>query len=119
MDVFSAGDVGDVPCFRIPALLYDQDGSLLAFAEARSWLGDNCWPAKGATMRRDNATSIVLRRSTSQGECSAQYGLAKYADLGQHDCGGRWGWPSHSFSSVAPLVIVATCRASLAARPPS
>ena len=67
VDVFSAGDAGDVPCFRIPALLYGQDGSLLAFAEARSWLGDNCWPARGAAMRRDNTTSIVLRRSTSQG----------------------------------------------------
>jgi hypothetical protein len=72
VDVFSPGDDG-VPCHRIPTLVTLPDRSLLAIVQARSWLGDNCFPATTIgkngieALKLDNTTSIVLRKSQDGG----------------------------------------------------
>lgn len=73
VDVFGAGD-GGVPCHRIPVLLNLPDGSLLAMVEARSWLGDNCYPSNvSGTLTLDNTTRIVTRVSAA-GEQGKRWG---------------------------------------------
>ena len=68
-------------CFRIPSLLAAGNKTLLAFAKAMNYSGDQCYPrpyycgvgcGPGPTASRppapgDNTSSIVLRRSTDAG----------------------------------------------------
>lgn len=41
--VFVHGEEG-YPCIRIPAIIKTGSGKLLAFAECRTFAGDNCYP---------------------------------------------------------------------------
>ena len=44
-DVFVHAELDGVACFRIPKLLRTTENTILAFAEARRWIGDGCFPA--------------------------------------------------------------------------
>ena len=55
-------------CYRIPMVVPLPSGTLLAFVEARQWIGDGCYP-HGSTINDTTAdlvwnTSIVMRSST-------------------------------------------------------
>ena len=43
VSVFTPGE-GGYPCIRIPAIAATNDGTLVAFAECRAWIGDGCQP---------------------------------------------------------------------------
>ena len=64
--VWQHGDAGSV-CVRIPSLVAAGNGSLLALAEVRNWLGDHCFPAGVDGASQPNTTALVLRRSGDMG----------------------------------------------------
>ena len=62
-------EVGPYPCIRIPSTLALPDGSVLAFAECRRWVGDGCF-IDG--MKNDSSAeyfnrSICMRKSVDGG----------------------------------------------------
>ena len=67
--IFSYSSTGPFPCIRIPSALALPDGTILAFAETRRWIGDQCYPdaPKPAAPIQESNRSICLRRSLDKG----------------------------------------------------
>jgi sialidase-1 len=76
VELFHSGESG-VWCFRVPTVVALPWGPLLAFAEARQWIGDGCYPhgtsmndtCKGTPKGLDCTynTSIVMKTSVDRG----------------------------------------------------
>ena len=64
--VFISGEAG-YPCIRIPSVLLVGDEALLAFAEARKWTGDGCYPHGEYPRTPNRETDIAMKRSVDGG----------------------------------------------------
>ena len=66
--IFAYSTTSPYPCIRIPsALALPGSRTILAFAETRRWIGDQCYPDAPKPAAQESNRSICLRRSLDAG----------------------------------------------------